>query len=133
MWRRGCAHRRLVSAKQFRALLLRDQGCCTYPGCGNTLGLEAHHVRHWFWGGKTVMANLVLLCPRHHHAQHDGEFSIAPVRGRRFQFLRSDGTTLPAYVDPAPLAATGRPFEDEHADAVAALAQNLNSTSRRTA
>jgi hypothetical protein len=94
----GRSHR-VVSNRLFRALLLRDERRCTHPGCGSMLGLEAHHVRHWLWGGRTDLANLVLLCPRHHRAHHDGEFQIQSVGGARFRFTRSDGVELPASVD----------------------------------
>ena len=74
----GRSHR-VVSERLYRALLLRDDGCCTYPGCANTRDLEAHHVRHWLYGGPTNLANLVLLCAGHHRAHHDGEFRIQPL------------------------------------------------------
>ncbi len=78
-WRSGVldvgASRRLVSDKQFRALMIRDHGCCTVPGCRSSIGLEAHHVQFWMWGGKTITANLILLCRAHHHAVHDGAFT----------------------------------------------------------
>ena len=72
---------RVVSRRLFRALLHRDGGC-SHPGCGSREGLEAHHVRHWLWGGRTDLANLVLLCRYHHHSHHRDEFGIgiAPRR-----------------------------------------------------
>jgi hypothetical protein len=123
-WRKGVldigANRRLVSDKVFRALLVRDGGCCTVPGCGSAAGLEAHHVHFWIWGGKTVMANLVLLCRAHHHAVHADELSIQALGQQRFRFRRRDGSELPTHVDPAALAA-GPPIERDH-DHVAANA-----------
>lgn len=56
----GRSHR-VVSDRQFQALLLRDDGCA-HPGCASRHGLEAHHVRHWIHGGRTDLANLLLLC-----------------------------------------------------------------------
>ena len=98
------------------------------------------------------MANLVLLCRTHHHTHHDGEFTIAPQRGGRFQFLRADGTALPTHSDPSTLIATSQPLDEEHHHvpdgaattrwdgthldrhyAIATLAQNLNTTTRRSA
>jgi hypothetical protein len=72
----GRSHR-LVTDRQYRALLLRDHARCTHPGCTNTRGLEAHHIRHWIHGGRTHLANLVLLCPRHHQTHHDGHPHVA--------------------------------------------------------
>ena len=77
---------RLVTDKQWRALLLRDR-CCAYPGCGSRRNLQAHHVVHWLDGGPTDMDNLVLLCERHHHRHHEGEFEIRHVGRETFVFL----------------------------------------------
>jgi len=55
-----------------RALVVRDAGC-VHPGCDRPPSwTEGHHVRHWVDGGTTDLANLVLLCRRHHRAQHEG-------------------------------------------------------------
>jgi len=141
---------RVVSTRQWVALLARDGGC-RHPGCGSRIGLEAHHVKHWRRGGLTIMANLVLLCRRHHHAHHDGEFAIEALGRGRFRFVCADGRELPAHVDPAAASTTRAPIESEHRDvhaaaattrwdgsrlaldyAVAGLAQNLD-VPRRTA
>lgn len=58
-----------------RYLARRDQGC-THPLCSQRRWLHAHHVVHWTDGGPTVPANLVLLCPHHHRALHQGGFAI---------------------------------------------------------
>jgi hypothetical protein len=58
------------------------------------------------------MANLVLLCPRHHHAHHDGDFTIVAHGGGRFRFVR-DGRVLER--DPNEMtAADATPVEQEH-------------------
>ena len=57
---------RLVTPAIRRALALRDGGCA-FPGCGQTEVLcEAHHIKPWWAGGETCLANLVLLCGHHH-------------------------------------------------------------------
>ncbi len=38
---------------------------CRMPGCTNHRDLHAHHLRRWSRGGRTDLANLVLLCSRH--------------------------------------------------------------------
>ena len=61
---------RLVTAKQFLALSLRDRGC-TFPGCSRPPGwCHGHHVISWLDGGPTDPPNLALLCPRHHTIVH---------------------------------------------------------------
>lgn len=64
--------RRTISGAQRRALLKRDQ-CCRFPGCDRPGRFcEGHHLKHWASQGETVLANLVLLCRRHHFLVHEG-------------------------------------------------------------
>jgi hypothetical protein len=72
---------RSTTAALRRALQRRDRGC-TFPGCGATRHLHAHHVRHWADGGPTDLSNLVLVCGFHHRFVH--------VRGWHIE-VRSDG------------------------------------------
>ena len=54
------------------ALMARDRGC-VIRGCGAPQRwCDAHHVIHWADGGPTSLANLVLLCSRHHTMVHEG-------------------------------------------------------------
>jgi hypothetical protein len=65
--------RRVVPPALRRALDLRDRGC-THPGCDvPARWCDAHHVTHWVDGGATTLANLRLLCRRHHRAAHHHE------------------------------------------------------------
>lgn len=64
------------------ALEVRDRHCA-FPGCGTDVSrCEAHHVRHWEHHGETSIANLVLLCARHHHLVHEGAWTISATPGR---------------------------------------------------
>jgi hypothetical protein len=67
---------RVISRRLRRALEHRDRACVV-PGCGATRGLHAHHIRHWEDGGRTDLANLVLLCPYHHRWHHRGGITVA--------------------------------------------------------
>src|SRR4051812_45381297 len=61
---------RLVTPKLFLALCLRDRGC-TFPGCSRPPSwCDAHHGLHWCDGGPKDLANMALLCPRHHTIVH---------------------------------------------------------------
>ena len=71
--RRGCT--RAIPSALRRALWVRDRGC-RFPGCLHTRFLHGHHIQHWLHGGPTSLANLVLLCPRHHQLVHEGGFTI---------------------------------------------------------
>jgi hypothetical protein len=61
---------RCASYAQLRALHHRSSRC-VYPGCTATRELEAHHLVPVAHGGRTELANLILLCPRHHTHLHD--------------------------------------------------------------
>lgn len=62
--------KRLVTPGLLKALWIRDKGC-TFPGChAPPAWSDAHHIRHWADGGPTDLANLALLCQRHHTTVH---------------------------------------------------------------
>jgi len=68
---------RLFSRRQRRALAARDGGCMA-PGCYRPPSwTEAHHVKHWARdGGKTDIANGILLCRYHHLLFHNNGWEI---------------------------------------------------------
>jgi hypothetical protein len=113
----GRSHR-LVTDRQYRALLLRQHGHCAHPGCPNTKNLHAHHRIHWIHGGRTDLGNLLLLCERHHVAHHAGEFEILIDGAGRFRFVSSDGRNLSAPRRSSASQHT-RQLEDEHAHVAA--------------
>ena len=83
---------RCASYAQLRALHKRSRHC-QYPGCTATRELEAHHLVADECGGKTELANLILLCHRHHKLLHD-------------QHIHTSGTAdTPTFTD-----AAGRPI-----------------------
>jgi Domain of unknown function (DUF222)/HNH endonuclease len=61
---------RVVPANMFRALVIRDKGC-RHPGCDRPAAwCDAHHIIEWQHGGRTDLANMLLLCRRHHRLTH---------------------------------------------------------------
>ena len=83
---------RVVPPSMRRALVVRDRGCA-FPVCDRPPSwCDAHHVRHWADGGPTDLANLVLLCRRHHRMIHAG-FEVRIESGRPL-FRRPDGTPI---------------------------------------
>jgi hypothetical protein len=61
----------VVSPAQHAALAVRDGGC-RWPGCDRPPSwCDAHHIEHWGADyGPTALANLALLCRRHHRRIH---------------------------------------------------------------
>jgi hypothetical protein len=66
-----------------RAVIVRDRHC-RFPGCDRPQAwCDAHHVVHWADGGPTALANLLLLCRRHHGMVHrSGGFGLKLMEGR---------------------------------------------------
>jgi hypothetical protein len=72
---------RVVPARLRRALEARDRHC-RFPGCrAHVRRCHAHHVREWENGGRTDLDNCLLLCVRHHHAVHEGGWTITRATG----------------------------------------------------
>ena len=78
-----------------RALALRDRGC-RFPGCTHTRHVDAHHIEHWFHGGKTKLDNLVSLCSQHHRGLHEGGYTIEVAHDGELVFLNSKGHVINA-------------------------------------
>ncbi|TNC21141.1 HNH endonuclease signature motif containing protein, partial [Amycolatopsis alkalitolerans] len=84
---------RIVPRSIRRALTRRDKGCA-FPGCGKKAKwTDAHHILEWSRGGTTALANLTLLCRRHHRTIHHTDWQIRMIHGKPW-FIP------PSYVDP---------------------------------
>jgi hypothetical protein len=82
--------RRLFTGAARRALVLRDGGCA-FAGCDRPpRWCDGHHILHWILGGRTDLANGVLLCSHHHRVIHEGEWLVR---------IAADG--LPEFVPPS--------------------------------
>jgi hypothetical protein len=69
--------RRLFTPRQRTALSERDGGC-RWTGCERPPSWsEAHHIQHWARdGGRTDVADGILLCKHHHLLLHDQHWEI---------------------------------------------------------
>ena len=85
--------RRTVDWRLRKALDARDGGC-RFPGCGSRLRTHAHHIIPWAEGGETAMDNLVLLCPLHHRAVHEGGWRVEVGERGLLRFLNPLGVEM---------------------------------------
>ena len=103
--------RRRATRAQKQAMLRRDGGCAR-PGCPENRPerLHAHHMRHWLFGGRTDLGNLVLLCDVDHGLVHDldlvmsrrdGELVVLDKDGRRV-WGRADAAFTGGVAEAAP-------------------------------
>ena len=81
-------NRRLFSSAQRKALALRDRHCraedCDVPAAW----CEAHHTKPWNTGGRTDLADGLLLCPFHHHRAHDTRYDLTRMSNGGVRFHR---------------------------------------------
>ena len=67
---------RVISGPMRRSLKALDKGC-RFPGCDcPPAWTDAHHLKHWADGGPQTLANLVLLCRRHHRLVHEEGWNL---------------------------------------------------------
>ncbi|WP_411700685.1 DUF222 domain-containing protein [Conyzicola sp.] len=70
---------RTFTPKQRIALAIRD-GACMFGDCDKEPSMtEAHHIIPWAEGGRTDLANGILLCKFHHLLVHDNGWEIYRV------------------------------------------------------
>lgn len=79
---------RLFSPGQRKAFLVRDTTCraegCDVPGTW----CDAHHLDPWSAGGRTDLADGVLLCNHHHHRAHDAAYRTDRLPNGDLRFHR---------------------------------------------
>ena len=96
--------RRTVPGPLRRAVVARDRGC-SFPGCDRSpRWTDAHHLRHWSYGGPTALDNLALVCGFHHGELHKPDSWTA--------FIDTDG--LPTFIPPAHVDPLQRPRRNRY-------------------
>jgi Domain of unknown function (DUF222)/HNH endonuclease len=102
---------RLATPAQRRALIVRDGGCA-FPDCDRPpRWCDAHHIIPYELLGPTNLANLVLLCRRHHrklHAKQPWRCRINP-HTRLPEFFDPDGNHVPKHPPPRAKPQGARP------------------------
>ncbi|NEN07501.1 DUF222 domain-containing protein [Diaminobutyricibacter tongyongensis] len=72
---------RCFTRPQRVALAARDGGC-RWPGCDRPPSwTETHHIDPWSSGGRTDLADGILLCRHHHMLLHNNGWSVVRSRG----------------------------------------------------
>ncbi|GAA4715359.1 hypothetical protein GCM10025782_09950 [Pedococcus ginsenosidimutans] len=111
---------RILPERTRRLIHDRDPGC-RFPGCTTTAFTEVHHLTPWADGGRTDLANQVLLCTVHHDGIDRGDHTITgdPTRpdglmvtnryGLPVRPPRPHETALSPDADPEPPPGTYRP------------------------
>ena len=67
---------RTITGPRRRALEARDRHC-QWPECDlPATYCDAHHLKHWIFGGGGEIENQLLLCGRHHRLAHEGGWQI---------------------------------------------------------
>jgi hypothetical protein len=84
-----------------RRVLQRAKHRCQIPGCRHTLDLDVHHIVPRADGGGHDPANLIVLCPAHHRANHAGQLLITGTAPEGLTFQHADGTLYGAVVQAA--------------------------------
>jgi Holliday junction resolvasome RuvABC DNA-binding subunit len=83
-----------------RAVVRRDHGRCTVPGCRHAIFLDLHHIALRSEGGHHDPDTLVVLCGAHHRAAHRGQLVIEGRVSTGLVFRHADGSTYGSVVNP---------------------------------
>jgi hypothetical protein len=100
-----------------RAARFRDKGC-RFPGCGERIFLDVHHLRHQSRGGGHEITNVVQLCWFHHRLVHEGGWTVRILEGDEVIAITPGGNVISSVVEP-PTAAVSTISERNRADGLA--------------
>ena len=81
---------RLASPAQRLAKMVEQSGVCAIEHCDRPASwADAHHwKRRWVDGGRTDLAELLLICPRHHTLAHLPGRTMQPANGGKYRLHR---------------------------------------------
>jgi hypothetical protein len=92
--------RRFPTEAQRREIMRRDRHC-RFPGCGNVVFVNPHHIRWWKpHAGTTDLPNLVLLCEHHHHLVHSKQWSVSGDANDELTFVGPSGRVMTSRPSP---------------------------------
>jgi hypothetical protein len=82
-----------------RAARFRDKGC-RFPGCGERVFIDAHHLRHQSRGGGHELVNIIELCWFHHRLVHEGGWTVRFLEHDEVVAITPSGNVISSFVDP---------------------------------
>jgi hypothetical protein len=86
--------RRLFSKPQRVAMAIRQSFRCAAEGCERPTAMcDAHHLKPWASGGRTDLADGVLICARHHTLAHHPDYTVQRRPGWRIAITRTPRAT----------------------------------------
>ncbi len=77
-----------------RAVLIRDRGRCTVPGCRHKKHLELHHIEPWAQSRSHRPSILTTVCSAHHTMLHNGVLRVSRGADGDLQWERGAGEPL---------------------------------------
>jgi hypothetical protein len=99
--------RRDPTGPQHREVRRRDRHC-RFPGCGNEVFTNVHHIKEWKPDrGPTNLDNLALLCVHHHGLVHSKQWTMSGNANDVLEFLGPSGRTMTSRPSPLWTAGTG--------------------------
>jgi hypothetical protein len=91
--------KRFATEPQRREIQRRDRRC-RFPGCGNNIFTDVHHIVHWIDQGLTDLPNLVTLCDHHHRRIHEGQWEMSGNANGILRFLGPSGRVMTSRPSP---------------------------------
>ena len=82
-----------------RATRFRDKGC-RFPGCGERIFTDVHHIRHQSRGGGHEHVNVLELCWFHHRLVHEGGWTVRFLEHDEVIAITPTGNVISSFVDP---------------------------------
>lgn len=99
--------RRDPTGAQHREVRRRDRHC-RFPGCGNQVFTNVHHILEWKPDrGPTNLDNLALLCVHHHGLVHSKQWTMSGNANDVLEFVGPSGRTMTSRPSPLWTAVTG--------------------------
>lgn len=114
---------RTVPRPTRRAARYRDRGC-RFPGCGERIFVDVHHIRHQARGGGHEVVNVIELCWFDHRLVHEGGWTIRFLEHDEVITVTPEGSVISSIVEPR--AALGSTIaERNHAVGLATSARTV--------